>query len=66
MMFEDYSVGIAKGEESIILPMYWLGNTLRNSWCNSKINKHRKITKIDKKKIKAKRRMSKQGRKRNR
>lgn len=61
---EDYSVGFATGE-SIILPVYWLYKKLCNP-IEPQIGKHRKIVKINKKKIKSKRRMIKQSRKCNR
>lgn len=62
---EDYSVALATGG-SVFLPFCWLCDTLHSPIAKIRIYKHRRVTKINKKKVKSKKRMSKQSRKRNR
>lgn len=65
MDFNDYSVAIAPGG-SVFLPFCWLCDTLHSPIAKIRIYKHRRVTKINKKKVKSKRRTVKQSRKRNR
>ncbi len=65
MNFNDYSVAIAP-EGSVFLPFCWLCDTLRSPIAKIQIYKHHRVIKVDKKKVKSKRRMVKQSRKHNR
>lgn len=64
---EDYEVALARGEDTSFAT-YFLYNDFRDRFLGERLKfaKHRKVTKIDRKKIKNKRRMSKRSRKYNR
>lgn len=64
---EDYEVALARGEDTSFAT-YFLCNDFRDRFFGERLKfaKHRKVTKIDRKKIKNKRRMSKRSRKYNR